>query len=220
MFPCSEEEQYKRVMGKKIFGIVHQYECLVGQIAELKLDNLKTNLSLNSPYKTYLAISSQVHWYNKLRICEQIIVKQLEILREFFCHNGLPFEEGDESQVVENLSNKIRSSGDIFLNDKLKDNLDELRIACQEKEKIIKENKNIFAELTAEEIKHKYSKEAHLAEMSHKFMCTILSSVHGLPYEIIDFLTCLPDEDRKMLVKNLNEGLREFEQIKLQSVGG
>jgi hypothetical protein len=91
--------------------------------------NILTNLDHNSDYKTYVSIFSQIHWFNQLRIAEQIIVEKHRILRELF--KNVPDDDAWDAIEAD------------FLIPQLKDAILELQTAVNAKNKIVNEHPEI-----------------------------------------------------------------------------
>lgn len=156
-----------------------QYKQLLKQQEDLGIDQIFTNLDLNSSYKTYLSIAMQVHWFNQLRICEQIIIAKTSVLKNYF-------SETDKFKGNKN---------DPVLIAQMRDALQELKIAIDMKNCIVSEHPEIKT-LSSERLQEIYGKEAHLAEVTHNFAVKILSEQTGVSESLLDYATRLPESDK------------------------
>lgn len=163
-----------------------RYANLLEKIESIESTSILTNLSLNSKYKTYISIYSQLHWFNQLRICEQIIVEKKQLLDSMFSGR-----------------NETEKKEEEFLPPQIRDAISDLEIAVEAKKRILEENPQI-EKMDFDQIQSVYGKEAYMAEVSHKISCQMIASQNNLPYEILEFILRFPDEDKKLLLESIN----------------
>lgn len=176
--------------------------------SELTNDAILTNLSLNSRSKTEIAIFGQVHWYNQLRIAEQIIIQKQKILSDILAkyQQESPLKNSDkeqESAIPENQDDSIFGY-------QLRDTYSELQIALAAKKKILSEHPEIV-KMSYDYIQESIATEANLAELSHKYVCQMMAKQgHPLPYESLEFLMRMPKKYHQLFLKQLNQKMNEY----------
>lgn len=170
-------------------NLLQDYRRFLKQVSPELIENKITNLSINSSYKTYLSILGQTHWFNSLRVCEQIIFRNTELLESKY----------------EELSHHEKQ--DIPNSAVLRDTLSELKIALNLKEKILAQHPEV-TEKGFEEVQLTVGREAHISELSHKITCQILARETNIPYDILELLSRFPHDECLAILEQTNFNLR------------
>lgn len=182
-------EQVSRSEIINAIEVLQDYRVFLKNIAPELVEQKITNMSINSSYKTYLNILGQTHWFNSLRVCEQIIFRNTELL------------ENEYNKVHRHENKDIPNSALI------RDTLEELKIAVSLKEKILAEHPEIN-DMSFEEIQFTLGKDAHVSDLSHKIACQVMAKETNLPYDILELLSRFPHDDCLAILEQTNFNLR------------